>query len=160
MHDKLLGPEAAASQELIRDLRILGSLDPVARDQLAKVLNSIPEKATQEPVATAIETMIRLLRELNSLSSAGAEQETAPQDPWLPFFELELAAFQKALPSLLKSHPGKYVAMLGGEIVDEDNDEFALAGRIEDRYPKQFVLIRRVSLDEDVEDIPSIEGEY
>jgi hypothetical protein len=201
MQNKLLGPETTASQELIRDLRILGDLDPDAMDQLAEALNSIPENLTQETVAIAIQTLIRhaksdpdllasslkLLtflwrsRGRMELDEAGTISElrrnvlprqqtdnqlrdrtSAPEseDEIFKLFQSELAAFNQVLPSLINTRPGKYIAMTGGEIVDEDDDEIVLAERIESRYPRQFVLIRRAVLVEPEEHLPSPEVEF
>ncbi len=46
--------------------------------------------------------------------------------------DLELDAFERLRPDLLKTHRGLFVAIHGGAVVDSDTDEFALAARIED----------------------------
>ena len=60
-------------------------------------------------------------------------------------FLRELKAFERLLPHLLPAREGLCVAIHGGQIIDEDLDEFALAERIERTHRSQFVLIRRVS---------------
>ena len=59
-------------------------------------------------------------------------------------YERETAAFDRMLPELLKSSKGKFVAIRNQEIIDEDDNEFALARRIELSYRGKFVLIRQV----------------
>jgi hypothetical protein len=60
-------------------------------------------------------------------------------------FEREDAAFEQMLPELLASKSGRFVALLHGQIIDEDADEFALATRIQASYRGVFVLIRQVT---------------
>jgi hypothetical protein len=67
---------------------------------------------------------------------AGAEED--------PFVEQERGAFLKLHPVLWKEHPGEYVAFQGGKLVDHDLDRSALFFRINQKYPDQFVLMRRV----------------
>ena len=43
-------------------------------------------------------------------------------------FERESAAFHRLLPTLLQTRPGLFVAVYGGQVIDEDADEFALRG--------------------------------
>ena len=56
----------------------------------------------------------------------------------------EKEAFDRMLPDLLLSKPGKFVAVYGGKIIDEDADEFELARRIEAAYRDAYVLIQAV----------------
>lgn len=44
--------------------------------------------------------------------------------------EPERKAFQRLLPDLLKTHRGQFVAVHGGQVVDADADESALASRV------------------------------
>ncbi len=59
-------------------------------------------------------------------------------------FLKEHEAFQQRCRLWHSSQRG-FVAVLDGEVVDEDDDEFALAARIEADYPARFVLIRRLN---------------
>lgn len=45
-------------------------------------------------------------------------------------WERECQAFQRLLPRLLVTHPGKYVAVHDGEVVDSGDDRLALAMRV------------------------------
>ena len=82
-----------------------------------------------------------------------------PKDDVSRSFERENAAFQSLLPTLLQDRPGKFVAVLNGQIIDEDADEFALAARLERTHRSQFVLIRQVSLNttEDYLESPEVD---
>ena len=62
-------------------------------------------------------------------------------------FLRESEAFERVLPSLLQTRAGRFVAVLNGQIIDEDEEEFALAERMERDHRSEFVLIRRVSRD-------------
>jgi hypothetical protein len=42
----------------------------------------------------------------------------------------DFEAFWRALPELLKTNPGLFVAFSGGQLIDNDPDEFALAKRV------------------------------
>ena len=53
-------------------------------------------------------------------------------------------AFLVALPRLLKSDPGKFVAIANGQIIDRDANEMALAARVAVRYPDRRILIQPV----------------
>lgn len=53
-------------------------------------------------------------------------------------------AFRKALPSLLETDRGRFVAISNGQIVDRDADEFALVKRVARRFPDARVRIQRV----------------
>jgi hypothetical protein len=77
-------------------------------------------------------------------------------------FDREKAAFDRMLAALLASHSGKFVAVQGGQVIDMDDDEFALAQRIERDHRGEFVLIRQVlpsQADEDFLESPEWEAE-
>jgi len=61
-------------------------------------------------------------------------------------FQRETSAFDALLPGLLESSlAGAFVAVSGGQVIDKDEDEFALAARVERTHRDRFVLIRQVS---------------
>ena len=62
-------------------------------------------------------------------------------------YERESAAFHRMLPTLLQTRPGRFVAVYGGQVIDDDANEFALARRIERSHRSEFVLVRRVVRD-------------
>jgi Uncharacterised protein family (UPF0175) len=58
--------------------------------------------------------------------------------------EDDFRAFQTALPSLLKSDRGRYVAISGGRVIDRDLSEFTLVDRVSREHPEEQVLIQPV----------------
>lgn len=58
--------------------------------------------------------------------------------------EREARAFREMHPELLKTMPGEFVAVHQGRVIDHDEDQLALYGRIEDAYPGQPILLRQV----------------
>jgi hypothetical protein len=58
--------------------------------------------------------------------------------------DADFRAFQAALPSLLKSDRGRFVAVSGGKVIDRDTDEFALVERVSREHPGEQVLIQPV----------------
>lgn len=58
--------------------------------------------------------------------------------------EEDFRAFQAALPGLLKSDRGCFVALSSGRVIDRDIDEFALVERVAREHPQERVLIQPV----------------
>lgn len=56
----------------------------------------------------------------------------------------EIAAFERIKPELLKTHKGKQVAILNGELVDFDEDKRSLAKRVYARYGYRPILMTKV----------------
>lgn len=56
----------------------------------------------------------------------------------------EKQAYLHMHKQLWRQYPHHYVAIKGRQLVDHDADKLALYTRIEQRYPNQFVLMRRV----------------
>lgn len=56
----------------------------------------------------------------------------------------EIAAFHVLHRQLWATYPGEYVAIHEGQLIDHDLDRVALGERIDDKFPDQFVLLRRV----------------
>jgi hypothetical protein len=65
------------------------------------------------------------------------EHSAEPSDP-------DFEAFWNALPGLLKTDRGRFVAISGGQIVDRDDDEYALVKRVASRIPDARVRIQQV----------------
>lgn len=76
---------------------------------------------------------------------------------WVNNFDLEDAAFKVMLPTLLVMWPDWFVAVKSGCIVDRDQNEIALATRVEAKHPREFVLIRQVK-EQSEEHLSSPEG--
>ena len=58
--------------------------------------------------------------------------------------EREQTDYRALHSHLWATYPNHYVAIFDGVLIDHDRDGAALSERIEQRYPDQFVLIRRV----------------
>ena len=119
----------------------------------AKYTISKPVPGYIEPARLSLEMPLKTAKE-----SIDKEQSPLPMAGGSPFerefaaFEREVAAFERLLPALLESQEGNYVAVLDGQVIDADADEFALARRMLRTHRGQFVLIRRVSHDQPPED--------
>lgn len=64
--------------------------------------------------------------------------------------EQERDAFLKLHPVLWEKYPGEFIAIRGGKLIDHDVDRSSLFARIEQQYPDQFVLLRRVEAEPEV----------
>jgi hypothetical protein len=61
----------------------------------------------------------------------------------------EQAAFQAMLKELLIQPNGEYVAVNHGQVVDHDSDVELLVERINEQYPEEIVLIKKVTPEPD-----------
>jgi len=139
-----------------------------------KYLYRIPIEGYEEPLIIAIQPPgpgsyripIERYDEPSILSTQlpsrgiGDEGPVKPRKPTLDEeFERESTAFARLLPHLLRTAPGRFVAVYGGKVVDTDADEFALAERVQRNFRGRFVLIRCVSesLPEDRLESPEVE---
>jgi hypothetical protein len=66
-------------------------------------------------------------------------------------FDRELTAFRRLQRSFQASFPGHFVALKNGRMIDHDSNEQALATRVQRTHRKQFVLIRHVDLEHELE---------
>lgn len=64
--------------------------------------------------------------------------------------EREREAFLNLHPVLWEKYPGEYIAIRGGKLIDHDVDRSVLFARIDQQYPDQFVLMRRVEAQPEV----------
>lgn len=58
--------------------------------------------------------------------------------------DLEEAAYESIHSELFEKYAGQYVAIHNGQLVDTDPDEMALYFRINERYPNDIVLLKKV----------------
>jgi len=56
----------------------------------------------------------------------------------------EITAYHRLHKTLWEQYSGHYVAIHGGKLIDYDMDKLALSRRINERFPDQFVLLRKV----------------
>jgi hypothetical protein len=99
---------------------------------------SIAPHGYEEPINIPIEVPSR---------NIDRESVPPPKESTLQGFRREFDAFQRLLPGLLNTQLGRFVAVHNGQIIDEDEDEFALAERVERAHRSEFVLIRQVLQD-------------
>jgi hypothetical protein len=87
----------------------------------------------QEPVESVL---------VNTLRSAFP---TWPVHPQREQMQREEAAFEAMREQLFVTHPGKYVAVQHGKVVDQDERELDLLQRVQARFPDQLVIVREVT---------------
>ena len=88
-----------------------------------------------------------------------AERETQIQvqdEAW----ERERAAFHRLKPQLLQTHKGLYVAVHGGQVVDTDADNLALAQRAMSKLRGKPFYLQLVSEEPRTFEVPSPEELY
>lgn len=56
----------------------------------------------------------------------------------------EKAAYLAMHPELMAQYAGQYVAIYQGQLIDHDQDETALLHRLDDQYPDEVVLMKKV----------------
>jgi len=59
-------------------------------------------------------------------------------------FERERAAFERLKPQLLKTHRGKFVAVVDEQVVDLDTDRVRLALRVYDRFGYRPIYVQMI----------------
>ena len=59
-------------------------------------------------------------------------------------FERERAAFERLKPELLKTHRGKFVAIVNEQVVDMDTDRVQLVLRMHDRFGYRPIYVQLV----------------
>jgi hypothetical protein len=91
--------------------------------------------------------------------SIDQERDLQYRQPFQSVFDCEQRAFIRMLPDLLKTLSGQYVAVLGGEVIDQDSNEIKLAERVESNHRSEFVLIRKVSQEQTADYLESPEEE-
>jgi PHD/YefM family antitoxin component YafN of YafNO toxin-antitoxin module len=83
-------------------------------------------------------------------------QDKAQDEAW----EKERAAFHRLKPQLLQTHKGLYVAIHGGQVVDADTDNLALAQRAMSKLRGKPFYLQLVSEEPRTFEVPSPEGLY
>lgn len=85
------------------------------------------------------------------------EQARAWQAEQQRILERERTAFERLKPELLKTHPGKWVAIVDGQLVDSDDDEDALVQRVYAKYGHRTIFVEEVRETPRVYEFPSPE---
>ena len=93
------------------------------------------------PVPELIADALDLAEENDNTDSYAGSINWAEPDEAV---EREQMAYRSLHSHLWATYPNQYVAVFDGVLIDHDSDGAALSERIEQRYPEQFGLIRRV----------------
>lgn len=96
-----------------------------------------------EPIASRLES---------AASAQGTSPESLIETVLLAYLDeeanrkidREAEAYRAMHADLLNTHPGEYVALHEGQLVDHDCDQLALYLRVKAQYPRIPVLIRQV----------------
>jgi hypothetical protein len=88
---------------------------------------------------------------------AKREVQIQPQDK---AWEKERAAFHRLKPQLLQTHKGLYVVIHGGQVVDTDADNLALAQRAMSKLKGKPFYLQLVSEEPRTFEVPSPEELY
>ena len=75
---------------------------------------------------------------------AWRERETKTHAELDQVFERERAAFERLKPELLKTHRGKFVAVVNEQVVDADTDRVQLVLRVYDRFGYRPIYVQLV----------------
>lgn len=105
---------------------------------------SIPQELYQRMSNLARQRNLPLTNVLDTaLSLAEATPQMAVADPD-EAMRREIEAFHHLHPDLVQHYLQQYVAIYQGQLVDYDDEQLALLARIEEKYPTEVVLLRRV----------------
>jgi hypothetical protein len=91
-----------------------------------------------KPIAAVVP--IAEYREFEAWRKREARIRTEPDEA----FERERAAFERLKPELLKTHRGKFVAVLNEQVVDMDTDRVKLVLRVYDRFGYRPIYVQLV----------------
>lgn len=118
-------------------------------------LRGMPRDLVREAKAVAARrgvTLTALVKE--ALAATIGLDVTRPKEP-LDEFERDWAWYEKNKAKLLKSHAGRYVAIVNRKVVDHDADFDALARRVFTRYGVRSICMPKVVPGDRVVRIPS-----
>lgn len=92
--------------------------------------------STDRPISTVLVESLQIPEPLNEEQPLDSEEDAA--------IRREEAAYIRLHPQLKETHFGRYVAIYGGELIDEADEFGELARRIRQKYPNEFVWITPV----------------
>ena len=103
----------------------------------------VMQLAVNEMTVTQLE---QVAREQNTTAQRLAEQAIREflRSEARRKMQREMSAFLQLHARLLEDHPGEYVAVHQGKLIDHDSDQLALFQRVERRYGDTPVLIKQV----------------
>ncbi len=105
------------------------------------------------------ETLTTKARETDLIVSGFETTETLISKPFDPIsqFKREIKAFEDNLETLLLDYKGKFVAIVGGEVIDYDEDEKSLVKRTLQNYKHVPMYIQKVEKEIETIELPSPE---
>ncbi len=152
--------EQAGGEGLEKALQELGK-DVAELEKLAAGAGT--NGLTEEEVLRVAEQAERLRKLAPAAPSAGAAripvEYRREDDPHIRKWREELDFFKSVRDRLIADprYAGRFVAMWNGQVVDSDTDNFRLARRISGKYPREVVLIAKVTDEEPIHELPSPE---
>jgi len=138
----------------IKEARAIYGPDLPGPDEVAKGPVVIRREGKPYAVAIPLEDY-RRFQEWRE--KAEREVQIQPQDK---AWEEERAAFYRLKPQLLQTHKGLYVAVHGGQVVDTDADNLALAQRAMSKLRGKPFYLQLVSEEPRTFEVPSPEELY
>jgi len=106
-------------------------------------LRSLPRRLVREVKAAAARsgsTLTGFVRESLERSVEGPSRAPSSDEE----FDLDRAWYERNLAKVRARHEGRYVAVIGGAIVDHDEDFAALAERVFARFGVRSIFMPRV----------------
>jgi len=78
-------------------------------------------------------------------AEARAAQTQSTPEPGDASFEREKAAFERLRPELLKQYPEKYVAVVGGQVVEVGDDKVQVIEQVHQRLGRVAMYVQQVT---------------
>jgi hypothetical protein len=138
----------------IKEARAIYGPDLPSPEEVAKGPVMIQREGKPYAVAIPLEDYHRF-QEWREKAEREA-QIPAQDEAW----EEERAAFHRLKPQLLQTHKGLYVAIHGGQVVDADADNLALAWRVMSKLKGKTFYLQLVSEEPRTFEVPSPEEHH
>ena len=146
----------------IKDARAIYGPDLPGPEKVAKGPVVIRREGKPYAVAIPLEDYRRFQewREKAEREARIQTQDEALRQAQDEAWEKERAAFHRLKPQLLQTHKGLYVAIHGGQVVDTDADNLALARRVMSNLKGKPFYLQLVSEETRTFEVPSPEELY
>lgn len=121
-------------------------------DEIRKMKEPLLLVQGDKPVAAVIPIsdyqQFALWREKEEQSRTAASEKPESVLTWQEqqerILSKEIAAFEQMKPELLKTHNGKWVAVLDGQLVESDDNRQLLSQRVREKFGDRTMLIEQV----------------
>ena len=107
--------------------------------EIVQIVRSLPPKSVVE-----VRDFAQFLASREAVLPRMSEPVMTDWDEQAAVIDREQRAFESQHDDLLERYRGRYIAMIGGQVVDDDVDRVALRRRIRQRYGASPVLITSV----------------